>query len=493
MTKFFRPWWLALPLLCVLYFSGLPAAGLLGPDEPRYAAVGREMARSGDWITPRLWGQPWFEKPALLYWMTGLAFRLGFSEDVAPRIFVAAGSVAFLIFFQWIAAREFGARTAWPATLILATSAAWLGYGFIGVTDLPMATAFSAAMLLSLEWIETGNRRRLPAAAALLGVAVLAKGLVPLVLSVPLVWSGRRHWRDLLRPAVVGAFVIVAMPWYLLCYLRNGAAFPRMFFWEQHVERFASSAQQHPQAWWFYGPVLLAALLPWTPLLGLLPHRALYADRRRGFLLLWLVFGFIFFSLSKGKLPGYLLPLAPPAALLMGAGLADAKRARWALPAVALCLIFIPMAIPTLPQALAAGFWRAPLPGFQWTWLLPVPLAAVIVWLELRARRTGALAALAVAITAGVVALKLVDLPAIDRAVSARPLWRDIGPIRADVCVASIQRSWLFGLNYYAGAPLPECSQSPRPLEVRQPPGQPPSLVAGHPTASVSDRSAGFR
>ena len=77
---------------------------MLGPDEPRYASVGREMARSGDWITPRLWGQPWFEKPALLYWMTGAAFRLGFSEDLAPRVPVALFSVAFLVFFQWISA-----------------------------------------------------------------------------------------------------------------------------------------------------------------------------------------------------------------------------------------------------------------------------------------------------------------------------------------------------------------------------------------------------
>ena len=66
---------LAAPLLVVLYFYGLTTTGLLGPDEPRYAAIGREMAISGDWVTPRLWGQPWFEKPALLYWMTAIGFR----------------------------------------------------------------------------------------------------------------------------------------------------------------------------------------------------------------------------------------------------------------------------------------------------------------------------------------------------------------------------------------------------------------------------------
>src|SRR5580658_1547395 len=81
-----RAWWLAIPLLVILYFSGLSASGMLGPDEPRYASIGREMARSGDWITPRLWGQPWFEKPALLYWITGAAFRLGLGDNLAPRL-----------------------------------------------------------------------------------------------------------------------------------------------------------------------------------------------------------------------------------------------------------------------------------------------------------------------------------------------------------------------------------------------------------------------
>jgi 4-amino-4-deoxy-L-arabinose transferase-like glycosyltransferase len=469
-----RAWWLAIPLLSILYFAGLPASGMLGPDEPRYASIGREMARSGDWITPRLWGAPWFEKPALLYWMTGAAFRLGFREDLAPRVPVALLSVAFLIFFQWILSREFGARAAWAATLILGTSAAWLGCSFIGTTDLPMAAAFSAAMLLSLDWIETGGRRRLPLAAALLGVAVLAKGLAPMVLTLPLLWCGRRRWTDLLRPPAAGAFLIVALPWYLLCYLRNGAVFPRTFFWEQHFERFTSGSLAHGQPFWFYVPVLAAALMPWTPALLLLARRALYRDRRRRFLLLWMLFVLVFFSISKNKLPGYLLPLAPAAAALMGIALAEAKRARWALPAAALCLTAIPAGLPGLPQALAAGLSRATLPAFQWTWLLPAALALGIYWLERRGHRAAALAAMAVAVTAGVAALKLIDLPAIDRAYSARPLWHEIAGRPERVCIQTMHRSWRYGLNYYSVTPLPDCSQSPRPLQVWQEPGHAP-------------------
>jgi 4-amino-4-deoxy-L-arabinose transferase len=470
------PLWLAIPLLAILYFAGLSSSGLLGPDEPRYASIGREMARSGDWITPHLWGAPWFEKPALTYWMTGAAFRLGLGEDVAPRVPVALVSVGFLIFFQWVLSREFGARAAWTATLILATSAAWLGCSFIGTTDLPMAAAYSAAMLLSLEWIETGDRRRLPLAAALLGVAVLAKGLVPLALTLPLIWCGRRRWRDLVRLPVTGAFLIVAAPWYLLCYLRNGANFFRTFFWEQHVERYISGSLAHGQPFWFYAPVLAAALMPWTPALLLLARRALYRDARRRFLLLWLLFVLVFFSFSKNKLPGYLLPLAPAAAALMGIALAEAQRARWVLPAAAICLIAIPAALPMLPDALAAGISRAPWPAFHWTWLLPVALALGIYWLERHGRRTAALAAMAVAVTAGVVALKRIDLPAIDRAYSARPLWREIAAQRDRVCVEAMRRSWRYGLNYYSGTPLPDCSQSPQPLRAVQAPGRPPEI-----------------
>jgi 4-amino-4-deoxy-L-arabinose transferase-like glycosyltransferase len=139
--------------LYCLYFLGLTATGLLGPDEPRYAALGREMARSGDWVTPRLWGEPWFEKPALIYWMTGLGFRAGLGEDLAPRLPVALMSVAFLLAYAVLLKREFGTRPALTATALLGTSAAWLALSHVGVTDLPLAATFSAAMLLGMRLV----------------------------------------------------------------------------------------------------------------------------------------------------------------------------------------------------------------------------------------------------------------------------------------------------------------------------------------------------
>src|SRR4051812_39700690 len=113
---------LALIAVAALYLSGLTRMGMYSTDEPRYADIGRAMARSGDWITPRLWGQPWFEKPALLYWMTAAGFKLGLGADLAPRLPVALLSVAFLGFFWWRLRQIFDAVTANYATAILATS-----------------------------------------------------------------------------------------------------------------------------------------------------------------------------------------------------------------------------------------------------------------------------------------------------------------------------------------------------------------------------------
>src|SRR5471030_79813 len=275
--------WAVLPLAYLLYFYGLGAVGLLGKDEPRYASVAREMARSGDWVTPRLWGQPWFEKPALSYWMIGAGFRLGLGPDLAPRLPMALLAVAFLGFYWWILRREFGRRAAWMAALILGTCGMWLGYSQVGVTDLPLTATFSAAMLLCLPWVARRDGKFLPAAGAMLGLAALAKGLVPLALAVPLIWWMKKSTAPLLR--MIAAFLVVALPWYLLCYWRNGRAFFDDFILKQHFARITSSSLMHVQPWWFYLRWLPGELLPWTPLLLLLAAREAYRDPRRRFLL----------------------------------------------------------------------------------------------------------------------------------------------------------------------------------------------------------------
>jgi 4-amino-4-deoxy-L-arabinose transferase-like glycosyltransferase len=471
-----RAAWLVALVAGALYIYRLGAAGLVGPDEPRYASIGREMARAGDWITPRLWGQPWFEKPALLYWMEAAAFRLGLGPELAPRLPVAILAAAFLAFFWWILQREFGSRPAAMATLILGTSGAWMAASQLAVTDLPLAATFSAAMLLALPWIARRETAFLPLAAALMGLAVLAKGLVPVALAFPLFWR-KAAWRDFLRPRVALPFLAVSLPWYTLCWLRNGHEFLVGFFWRQHFERMVSGALLHVQPWWFYLPVLLASLLPWTPLLALLGRPAAYRDPRRLFLLAWLLFGLAFFSIAPNKLPGYLLPLVPAAAALMGLALEEAARARAWLALSAVLLVVFPMAAPILPAAVAEGLSRAPRPVFQGSWLLPAGLAAIVWLLEAHSRRLAAVMAIAAGAAAGTIFLKHSAMPALDREASARSLWREVDGRAARTCIEPIHRNWRYGLNYYSVVPLPDCSADPRPWHVRQAPGQRP-LVA---------------
>jgi 4-amino-4-deoxy-L-arabinose transferase-like glycosyltransferase len=468
--------WPAALLALFTYLYGLGAAGLMGVDEPRYASIAREMAWSGDWITPRLWGSPWFEKPALLYWMEGLAFRLGLGPELAPRLPIALSAIAFLILFWWTLRREFGSPAAWFATLILATTGGYLGYSQVGHMDLLLTAAFSAAMLLALPWIAHGDRRRLPAAAVLLALAVLAKSGVALVLMLPLAWWGRRRLADLLHPRVLLTFLAVALPWYVACYWRNGMPFVRELFVRQQFQRLTSNAAQHGQPFWYYLPVLLGLLLPWTPLALLLPRRTPYRDPRRAFLLALVLWGLVFFSISPNKLPGYMLPLLPPAAALMGVALAEAANPRPLLACCAALLVAFPIAAYVLPYAVESGITHAPWPHFQPVWLLPLAIGALAWNLDARGRRLAAVFTLAAAAGIAIIALKLQAGQELDRRASARALWRKIAPRAAEVCVGGLSRGFLYSLNYYSLSPLPPCGTQPRRIEVRQNPGASPYL-----------------
>jgi 4-amino-4-deoxy-L-arabinose transferase-like glycosyltransferase len=452
----------ALILIFMLYFYQLDGAGLIGPDEPRYASIGRQMALSGDWVTPRLWGEPWFEKPALLYWMTAIGFRAGLGGDLAPRLPNALLSVFFLIFFFWWMRREFGERAAVTSAAILATSAGWLAFSFVAVPDIPVSVFFSAAMLLGMTWLRTNGRAWLIAAAASLGLAVLAKGLVPLALAIPFAWVGRRKLLQMLNPWAILAFLVVAIPWYAACYARNGSVFLQKFFLEHHVGRFFTPALQHGQPVWFFLPIFAAMLFPWTPALALLFRRGDYSDERRRLLLLWLTFGLVVLSLSANKLPGYVLPLLPAAAVLMGLALAEG-RGRWALAASAALLCLVGPVASILPQILVSSLWKAQVAPFTFTWLAPLALVPLVWYLP----RAAPILVMAVGVTCGVVYIKAYTLPSIDRTASARPLLSQVMQYQGQACVDEIPRNIRYGLNYYTFTPLPDCAVTPRPVRLR--------------------------
>ncbi len=474
--------WLALPLAYFLYFYHLDAVGLMGPDEPRYAAVARTMAGSGDWITPRFLGQPWFEKPALLYWMEAVFYRAGFSDEIAPRLPGAILAVAFLGFYWWILRREFGERTAAFATAILGTSAAWIVSSQIGTTDLPLTVTYSAAMLLGLPWVRRRDPALLPWVAVLLGLAVMAKGPVAVVLACPLLIRG--NILTFLRPRVVFPFLAVTLPWYVLCTWANGTAFLADFIWKHNVERFASATAvgNHGRHVWFFGPVLLALLLPWTPLLPLAFRRAPYADTGRLFLLVWVALWLVFFSASANKLPSYILPLIPAAAALLGASLAEVRRAGPWLAACAALLIAFPIAAPLLPVAVARGLSHAPLPQLHWTWLLPLAVALLVWTLDLGERRMAAVFTIVVAAAIGAVLMKHSAAPDLDRMASARTLRGQLASQQENICVDSVPPGMEYSLDYYFVPPLPWCAKLSRPVWLHQSAGQPPVLGPPKPT-----------
>ena len=425
-----------------LYFFGLTRTGLIGPDEPRYAAIGRAMAATGDWVTPRLWGSAWFEKPALLYWMTAAGFKLGLGAELAPRLPVALASVAFLIYFFVVLRREFGEHAAWYATAILGTSAGWLAYSHIAITDLPMSAAFAAAMLAIFS--PRAGTRSFVAAGVLLGIAVLAKGLVPLVLLIPALWFLWRRWRDVL--SLFAAAALIATPWYVLVNLRN-PTFVDDFIWKHHFGRFLHSALQHGQPWWFYVPVLAAGLFPWTPLLAAAFGRPLYRDRRLLFLLAWLVWGFVFFSASRNKLPGYLLPLLPALAALMGVALERSSHPRYWLAACGAMFCLAPPLVQALPQALENGLSHA---------RVHLGLASVAAGLALAAmclvgRPERGVAGLTLFATITVVWIAWRIYPELDRHLSGRNTPASI------TCLPQTNRSQRYSLEYYAGRSLPDC------------------------------------
>jgi len=454
--------WLIL-ILTFLYLTYLGRVGFLGPDEPRYASIGREMARSGDWVTPRLDGAAWFEKPPLLYWMTGAATRIGFRDEWAARLPVALASLAFLVFFFGTVEREFSARVAALATAILAVSAGWMAYSFVSLPDLPMTATLDAAVLIALFDTRPGRGITRPAyvAGALLGLSMLAKGFVPLVLFAPIILVARRkRWRMLV------ASIAVAAPWYLLCLARNGRVFWDEFFWKHHVSRFLTPDLQHVQPFWYYVPVLLAGLFPWTPAILLAFHpktwRKVWDDERVLFLALWFLFGLMFFSVSRNKLPGYVLPLMPALAVIV-AVMVDRAPAVVSAIAVAisvLLLVLLPAVVGALPEALMSGIRRA---GFTLslhaTPVALTALAALVSALLIWSGRAQAAAIVAVmAMAAGITWFKLAAFPVLDRQVSVRGFMQANGGAVGACVDPGVRRMWVYGLNYYAGRPVSECT-----------------------------------
>jgi len=468
--------------IAALYFYKLDGVGVLGPDEPRYASIGRSMAQTGDLVTPKLWGTAWFEKPPLLYWMTAAGTAAGLNPELAGRLPVALLSLAFLALSFVLLKREFGAEAAAFTIALLATSAGWLAFSSLCLTDIPLACFFSLAVFVALPLLraQTETRRaveRFIGIGVCLGLGMLAKGLVPIALSLPLWWFLRRFWRKWWIS--VAAAIAFAGPWYVAVYLQNGYAFIQDFFLKQHFERLYSESLQHVQPWYYYFPVLLAGLFPWTPLLGLLLLRHRIWEQRSKCLAAIVLFGFALFSSSLNKLPGYMLPLLPALFALIGAQFQSksvAAISRWWLLSCAVLAACIPLVARLLPVSLMQGrLSLAAIGAISRTefFYIAVPIAAVLL-----ARRSWAAPVLVLCVVAGGMYLKIVSYPVLDRQVSPRGLWLHVRSESSRLCDGGVNRDWAYGLAFYRGGTLPPCGPSRSDLILRSEGHGPPVITA---------------
>jgi 4-amino-4-deoxy-L-arabinose transferase-like glycosyltransferase len=331
---------LILATLYVCYFSHLGAIGLVGPDEPRYAWIARDMAETGDWVTPRLYGKPWFEKPPLFYWGAALSFKLFGVSEAAARLPSSISALLATLALAWLALRLYGAETARWLLLLLPTTVGMIGFSHAAATDMPFSGMLTIAMVYAavvLGLTRSGQAPILPRTRWLalilfgffLGLAGLAKGPAAIILSGGPIffWAlFSKRWRDafpLLHPIAIASSGLTALPWYILCARRNPDFF-RIFIIEHNFRRYLTPEFQHTQPFWFYVPVLLVAFLPWTATLlwTTFEGTARIVESKRIspnslFLLSWSVFALLFFSLSQSKLPGYILPSIPAICLIV--------------------------------------------------------------------------------------------------------------------------------------------------------------------------------
>jgi 4-amino-4-deoxy-L-arabinose transferase-like glycosyltransferase len=321
-------------ILAAAWFAGLEYRGLFLPDEGRYGSIAREMLDSGDWITPRLNGLKYLEKPPLQYWATAAAYAAFGVDEWTTRLWPALTGFLGIILTALAAMRLAPARPWLPTLLIF--SGCWGYFLAAQVTTLDMGLSFFLTLTLLafvLAWREgfsaRAQRNWILAAWAAMALAVLSKGLVGVLLPALAVLAYAAVERDagiLRRLHVVPGLCVllsIAAPWFVLVQLRNPEFF-EFFFVYEHFQRYALGEHHRSGPWWYFLPVMLVALLPWTLQL---PSVAWNAWRARGgekfkterFLLLWAGAVVVFFSLSQSKLPFYVLP-AVPALLLLLAG-----------------------------------------------------------------------------------------------------------------------------------------------------------------------------
>lgn len=367
---------IALAALClVMNFYGIGRLPFIGPDEPRYAQIALEMHQSGDWVSTKLGGHFWYEKPAMTYWVSALGYRVFGPSEFAARFGIAILASLSVLLLYYFGKRIRSARFGYLSASVLATSGLWLGFARGATFDTPLAATIALALISFYLWESKANgngelrgSKNTVAYYFLrngwwwifciaLGLATLSKGLVgivlPLAVIAPYLLLTKRVRVLNNIPLLFGGllfFLATAGSWYGPMIARHGSDFINEFFIGHHFRRFVSNDYRHPQPFYFFFFIAIAGCFPWCCYLAggawqsIKQIRTL--DRIRIYLWLWVLAPIIFFSFSGSKLPGYILPVFPAIALLIGWELEEwwaekeEKRMKFLAPATAL-LIFV--------------------------------------------------------------------------------------------------------------------------------------------------------
>jgi 4-amino-4-deoxy-L-arabinose transferase-like glycosyltransferase len=466
--------WLLLAGFCgFLFFFGLNYIGLIGADEPRYAQVAREMLARHDWITPTLGGEAWLEKPPLYYWQAMMSYRVFGASDWAARI-PSALDATIMVVAIYLFLRRFRPAFQLDGALIAASCAAVIGYGRAASTDMPLAATFTMALLAWYGWCESGRKIYLAAFYFMLALATLAKGPVAPVLAALIIVIFAASQRDfrILRRSLwlpgIALFLVVALPWYVLVQVRNPDFF-RVFIVEHNFARFGTNLYHHPEPFWYFLPVTLLGLLPWTVFVVAAMVETVRAwwsggkslsdssDALNGFLLISILAPVVFFSISQSKLPGYILPGIPALALLLAEYIRrhvadEDEPARW------LYIVHSVAAPSPLVPALMLHYIVLRHQVSWGTGLVVASAVALVVAVGMAVTLTRVLGlrllrfVTLVPVVLAVGAVLRIGGPALDATLSARPVAKEISGMETKplpMAVFEVSRETDYGLAFY--------------------------------------------
>ena len=357
---------LVLVAVAIVWFGNLDHRKLFHPDEGRYAEIPREMVATADWLTPRLNGIKYFEKPPLQYWATAIAYRVFGKAQWTSRLWTALSGFLTILLVYAAGVRLFDPDAGLYAALMLASSAGFVLGGHFNTLDMGLTFFLTLAVVAFLRAqgkhaTPRGRALWMHVAWAAAAAAVLSKGLVGAVLPagglVAYTLSTRDFavWRRLHLVTGTVLFLALAAPWFIGVSLAN-PEFPHYFFIHEHFQRFLTTVHYRVEPWWFFLPVLAAGLLPWTTLVpaalarGWREEADVSGFRARRFLIGYAAFILLFYSASSSKLEAYVLPMLPPLALLLGERVAQlaARRLRWHLAAALLAGLAVIAAPPVV-------------------------------------------------------------------------------------------------------------------------------------------------